>query len=130
MSHLINIAALQETAMWPELPVAKDGLEAPNLEPLKKHFLDVFSRYDRAKAFVVKSKRGNYRLRMDRSGLRYQETSEGFSKEVHYLFDEDRVLVNSREQDYVFLRKFMSRLRQISEDVSCNKATIYEEGLS
>lgn len=130
MSHLINIAALQNLVPEGVSPLSPDVCDVPNTENLKKHFLSVFSRYALAKAFVVKSKKGDYRLRMDRDGLIYQEMDSGYTKEIKYRFEDDLVFLNNTAQASAFLVNFMIRLRHISEDVSCNRAAIYEEGHS
>lgn len=128
MSEFINIAAHQTLGV-PLLDRVSDVAQEPDTVGLKKHFLAVFSKHTGAKAFVVKPRKGHYQLRLDRAGLFYSETAEGCTKKIEYEFKEDQILLNGMPQPPFFLKKFMSRLREISGDVVANSATIYEEVL-
>ncbi len=94
---------------------------------LKKHFLAIFDTYHDAKAFTVKSRKGEYHLRMTREGLFYTEHDRDYTKHISYIFENNRIVMDDHEQDSFFLRNFLSRLRHISEDVESKKATIHEE---
>lgn len=126
MIQPIDVISLREIdpAIYQHVPVKTAECDT---DGLKKHFLAIFDTYHDAKAFTVKSRKGEYHLRMTREGLFYTEHDADYTKKTTYMFKNNSIVMNGQEQDAFFLKNFMSRLRHISEDVTSKKATLYEE---
>lgn len=127
MSTFINITELQKTTNPIQTEKNVHTQQLPDTSSLRTYFQSIFDTHEKTKTFVVRSQKPGYELFIERTHLTYKETLDGHTKEICYTFETQEIQLNKSVQEPLFVKKLLSRLRGISDDISEKKAIVYED---